>query len=82
MTIFHGNAVAARFEFLVRSLCRQYPDHLIRKLHREDGSQESPRWRAAPLDTSREIPEMVFTVRFLYGPADVDTCSAVARDQG
>ena len=71
----HANAVAARFEWLVRSLCQQYPDHSLRKPHREDGTQES-RWSTAPPDTSRPIPEMVFTVRFLYDPAHVDSCIA------
>lgn len=72
----HANALAAGLECFVRSLCRQYPNHSLRKLHRGDGSQESPRWYAAPLDTSREIPEMIFTVRFLYDPSDVDSCIA------
>jgi hypothetical protein len=52
----HAKAVAARFDQLVRSLCRQYPDHSLRKPHWEAGIQNSS---TAPLDTAHPIPEII-----------------------
>jgi hypothetical protein len=69
---FHAGAVLDRFERLVLRWCTEYPDPSIRGQDLQD-LQRSP--LLSPVSGSIEIPDDLFTVRFLYAENDIENCA-------